>query len=171
MQRDRENGGDLDAQMKNPRDSRSYLTVADGQAQRVILNGLRREWPDLLIVAEEDEDAAADTAADGNVEMDVSKSRCSDLEVSADLQSLTLADVCLFVDPLDGTREFVEGRLESVQSLIGISVRGRSVAGVMGLPFHNANCKRDLGVRVRPLVPHSYLVRSAGAGIYIHPLM
>lgn len=32
-------------------------------------------------------------------------------------------------------REFVEGRLEAVQSLLGISYRGRAIAGVVGLPF------------------------------------
>ena len=41
----------------------------------------------------------------------------------------------VFIDPVDGTREFVEGRLNACQNLIGISYRGRAVAGVVGLPF------------------------------------
>ena len=41
----------------------------------------------------------------------------------------------MFVDPLDGTREFVEGRLGAVQTLIGVSVRGCAVAGAIGVPF------------------------------------
>lgn len=67
----------------------------------------------------------------------------------------------VFVDPLDGTREFVEGRVWNVQTLIGaasqqtrlvarpshatidlpnfppigIAVRGEAVAGAVGLPF------------------------------------
>ena len=44
--------------------------------------------------------------------------------------------VAVFVDPLDGTREFVEGRFQAVSSVVGISVRGRAVAGVIGLPFN-----------------------------------
>ena len=44
-------------------------------------------------------------------------------------------DVTIFVDPLDGTREFVEGRIRNVQTLIGVSVRGMAVAGAVGLPF------------------------------------
>ena len=43
--------------------------------------------------------------------------------------------VTIYVDPLDGTREFVEGRLTNVQSLVGIAVGGRAVAGAIGLPF------------------------------------
>jgi 3'-phosphoadenosine 5'-phosphosulfate (PAPS) 3'-phosphatase len=60
----------------------------------------------------------------------------SGLEASANLKRVPAAAVCVLVDPLDGTKEFVDGRLQSVQTLIGISVYGRAVAGVMGLPFY-----------------------------------
>ena len=36
---------------------------------------------------------------------------------------------------LTGTREFVEGRLANVQSLVGLARRGRPVAGAVGLPL------------------------------------
>ncbi|KNC70976.1 hypothetical protein SARC_16492, partial [Sphaeroforma arctica JP610] len=49
----------------------------------------------------------------------------------------SLDDLCVFIDPVDGTREFVEGRLYACQTLIGISWRGRPVCGVVGLPFHD----------------------------------
>ena len=39
----------------DPTDSRSYLTVADKRAQQVILDAVLAEWPELCIVAEEDE--------------------------------------------------------------------------------------------------------------------
>ena len=41
---------------------------------------------------------------------------------------VALEDVCVFVDPVDGTREFVEGRLENCQCLVGFcewTSRGR----------------------------------------------
>ena len=43
--------------------------------------------------------------------------------------------VVVLVDPVDGTRELVEGRLQAVQTLVGVAVRGRAVAGAVGLPF------------------------------------
>ena len=46
-----------------------------------------------------------------------------------------LSSVCVYVDPMDGTREFVEGRLGNVQCLVGIAVGGRAVGGAVGLPF------------------------------------
>jgi 3'-phosphoadenosine 5'-phosphosulfate (PAPS) 3'-phosphatase len=60
----------------------------------------------------------------------------SGLAAPAALRRVPAAAVCVLVDPLDGTKEFVDGRLQSVQTLIGVSVYGRAVAGVMGLPFH-----------------------------------
>ena len=36
---------------------------------------------------------------------------------------------------MDGTREFVEGRLGNVQCLIGITHKGKPIGGVIGLPF------------------------------------
>ena len=43
--------------------------------------------------------------------------------------------IVIFIDPMDGTREFVEGRIQNVQCLIGITLNGLPVAGAMGLPM------------------------------------
>jgi len=45
----------------------------------------------------------------------------------------------VFVDPLDGTREFVEGRLPNVQTLIGVTYKGTPLMGAVGLPFPTTN--------------------------------
>jgi 3'(2'), 5'-bisphosphate nucleotidase len=136
----------------DPTDSRSYLTVADKRAQQVILDAVLAEWPELCIVAEEDEqdegwcvpeeyrNALDKTLFEGEKAFPVPK----------ELQDLPLSDVCLFIDPVDGTREFVQGRLLSVCNLIGVSVRGRSVAGVIGLPFHDEQCTRDASPQAAP---------------------
>ena len=44
-------------------------------------------------------------------------------------------EIIIFIDPMDGTREFVEGRIQHVQCLIGITVNGVPVAGAMGMPM------------------------------------
>lgn len=59
-----------------------------------------------------------------------------------------LRDVTLYVDPMDGTREFVEGRVWNVQCLIGITYRGKPVGGVIGLPFFGSSAEDD-GVAAR----------------------
>ena len=59
-----------------------------------------------------------------------------------DLASLVYSDITVFIDPVDGTREFVEGRLEAVTSLVGVSYRGRAIAGILGIPFHTSGQAR-----------------------------
>lgn len=49
--------------------------------------------------------------------------------------ALPISTLCVFVDPVDGTREFVEGRLQAVQTLVGVAYMGRSIAGAVGIPF------------------------------------
>lgn len=50
-------------------------------------------------------------------------------------QQVALEDICMFVDPLDGTSEFVNGRLHCVSVLIGIAHQQRAIAGVICRPF------------------------------------
>ena len=61
-------------------------------------------------------------------------------------QVAPLGDITIFVDPLDGTREFVEGRVWNVQVLIGIAVRGEATAGAVGLPFASGSSESDAAV-------------------------
>ncbi|KAM3861170.1 3'(2'),5'-bisphosphate nucleotidase 1 isoform 2-T2 [Diretmus argenteus] len=46
-------------------------------------------------------------------------------------------EVIVWVDPLDGTKEYTEGLLDNVTVLIGIAHRGRAIAGVINQPFYN----------------------------------
>ena len=48
-------------------------------------------------------------------------------------------EIIIFIDPMDGTREFVEGRIQNVQCLIGITINGKPVAGAMGIPMMHEN--------------------------------
>ena len=41
----------------------------------------------------------------------------------------------LQVDPLDGTKEYTEGRKQDVTVLIGIAAHGKAVGGVIYQPF------------------------------------
>ncbi|KAL3768711.1 hypothetical protein ACHAWU_006812 [Discostella pseudostelligera] len=59
-----------------------------------------------------------------------------DSNISKQGESVTQHDeIIIFIDPMDGTREFVEGRIQNVQCLIGITVNGLPVAGAMGMPM------------------------------------
>ena len=126
VQERRDAGYALSVGLKVIDDPRSALTEADAAAQQAIIGALRQEWPGLRIVGEEEERPLP--PADGVLRHDLCTAFDSD--ATADI-----ADITIFVDPLDGTREFVEGRLQNCQTLVGVSVRGRAVAGAIGVPF------------------------------------
>ena len=124
-------------------DPRSALTEADVAAQKAMVSALRAQFPNINIVGEEDEnDDAAPQSPKSYKGHALREDLCAETiaqsgEEYSNLSYMTCdaADVTLFIDPVDGTREFVESRLHAVQCLIGIAIRGRAVAGVIGLPF------------------------------------
>jgi 3'-phosphoadenosine 5'-phosphosulfate (PAPS) 3'-phosphatase len=123
----------LKATLKDKNDSRTYLTEADTAAQELIWNGLRTVFGSKLnIVGEED---AIEEEKNWTIKDETVADVLNGYDIPIDLQNLVFSDVIVFIDPVDGTREFVEGRLDACQNLIGISYRGRAVAGVVGLPF------------------------------------
>eukprot|EP01059_Diplonema_ambulator_P012077 TRINITY_DN22223_c0_g1_i1.p1 TRINITY_DN22223_c0_g1~~TRINITY_DN22223_c0_g1_i1.p1 ORF type:complete len:787 (+),score=254.68 TRINITY_DN22223_c0_g1_i1:33-2363(+) len=140
VQRDRENGVALKAELKDANDDRTYLTCADQRGQKVIVDELRARYPELTLVGEEDDDDSVlgDWKPPAFEQLDLTV--CDSFFTAEGLklyETVTLDELCVFIDPVDGTREFVEGRLEACQVLIGIALRGRPIAGVMHLPFHN----------------------------------
>merc|ERR1712217_785823 len=50
-------------------------------------------------------------------------------------QDLVREDVCIWVDPIDGTKEFTEGIKNAVTCLIGIAYKGDPIAGIINRPF------------------------------------
>jgi 3'-phosphoadenosine 5'-phosphosulfate (PAPS) 3'-phosphatase/thiamine kinase-like enzyme len=118
--------------LKEGGEIKSIVTQADFDAQARIIGGLRQAWgDDLLIIGEEDEEDAKP-----NLEgVPLDKSILTQLNDKLIDEEIPIEDIALFVDPLDGTREFVEGRLHNVACLIGITRKNRPIAGVIGLPF------------------------------------
>lgn len=85
------------------------VTEADEAANALLLLHLRREFPDDAICAEESPDATASQAASSGGR-------------------------CWFVDPLDGTREFIAKSGEFCV-MVGLAVAGRPVLGVIVAPI------------------------------------
>ena len=136
VQRDRESkGGDsLKAELKDNQDPTTWLTIADTQAQQVIVDGLHSLHPTVQIVAEEEfgeKKTTKSTVKNYQIPEDIVKK----IESIESLKEFNDKDFCVFIDPVDGTREFVEGRLTACQVLIGISRNGVPIAGVVILPF------------------------------------
>ncbi|OQR99820.1 3'(2'),5'-bisphosphate nucleotidase [Thraustotheca clavata] len=103
-------------------------TVADRRAQQRIVESLRQFYGESLqIVGEE-----------GHLEPPVPEdviTPITNLLESARNMFIDPKDFIVWIDPLDGTRKFTEKQYDQVSVLIGVSYKGRPLAGVMHLPF------------------------------------
>lgn len=113
-------------------------TAADREVEELCVAALHAEFPGVAVVAEE--------MTTTDVSSHISKTKLTPLTNEAALAALAApwpaalqhaktSDVAVFIDPLDGTGEFVRGNLEPVTNLIGISVAGVPVAGVINQPW------------------------------------
>ncbi|CAE7937360.1 BPNT1 [Symbiodinium necroappetens] len=114
------------------------VTRADFRAQLIIMKCLKSRYPQAVVIAEEDENDAQNEAEG----LDCASFSCEDIDVGLDipagLSRCSWEDLTVWVDPLDGTKEFARGKLESVTVLIGISFKHVPVAGVIHQPFRQS---------------------------------
>jgi len=117
-------------------------TAADRNAQSVIVASLTKQFPGLRVVGEEegcDEIPQEELVTD--MDSEVLKQSCP-----KDYEGLSIDDFVVWVDPLDGTKEFTEGNITHVTVLIGISAKGKAVGGVVHQPFNTDNGRTLWGV-------------------------
>ena len=110
-------------------------TQADRSAQNCILASLAAQYPGLKVVGEEGELDMSEVETDWVVSTKDQEA----LKVTAPSQwaDVKLEDLTVWVDPLDGTKEFTQGLLDHVTVLVGIAVGSKAVAGVIHQPYYN----------------------------------
>ncbi|XP_056118665.1 3'(2'),5'-bisphosphate nucleotidase 1 isoform X1 [Rhinichthys klamathensis goyatoka] len=131
-------------------------TLADRLAQKSICASLSKSFPKVTIIGEEelpDESVEEDLIENGHSSLILQKS-CPD-----QYASLKEEELVVWVDPLDGTKEYTEAArvlynpvyiqkpvqphrapnrlLDHVTVLIGIAYKGTAIAGVINQPFYN----------------------------------
>eukprot|EP01138_Halocafeteria_seosinensis_P011178 gb/GECG01011416.1/.p1 GENE.gb/GECG01011416.1/~~gb/GECG01011416.1/.p1 ORF type:complete len:737 (+),score=91.62 gb/GECG01011416.1/:1-2211(+) len=132
-------------------------TIADRRAQEYIVRSLRETFgPQLPIVAEEGdviEDTDAETLLfpkdlerelhelEQENEGELERNRQNMWKLVGQgvdwSQGVDPKRLCVFVDPLDGTKSFTRGQYHAVTTLLGITLDERPLAGVVGIPFLN----------------------------------
>ncbi|VDP45350.1 unnamed protein product [Schistosoma margrebowiei] len=138
---------------------------ADRDSQRCIVHSLNETFPGLHVIGEEGDLDPGNLSTSTELNSTVLEHHCP-----PELKDLSLEDIVVWVDPLDGTKEFTEGLVEFVTVLIGISIAGKPVGGVIAQPFYKANTTEPhyttrivwglvgLGVfGINPLLPSSKL--------------
>ncbi|XP_078505929.1 3'(2'),5'-bisphosphate nucleotidase 1 isoform X2 [Lissotriton helveticus] len=125
-------GGDLDVVEKSGADD--LQTKADRVVQKSICTSLARKFPLLTIIGEEDlpsSDVEEELIESGQY-ADILKRVCP-----TKYSNIKEEELVVWVDPLDGTKEYTEGLLDHVTVLIGIAYEGKAIAGVINQPYYN----------------------------------
>ncbi|KAG7200139.1 hypothetical protein KM043_000578 [Ampulex compressa] len=100
---------------------------------RCIIATLTRLFPHVTIIGEE-ESSECDVPSDWVV-TDVNQEILK-LKLPMHLQDVDPKDVCIWVDPLDGTAEYTQGLVEHVTVLVGVAVGQRAIGGVIHQPYY-----------------------------------
>ena len=148
-------------ELKDAGDPKSAVTAADLAAQAAIVAALRAEWPGLAVVGEEDGAVPVALAADRGDPGDPGAAPPLELPGVAGAKpvEVPLAELTVLVDPVDGTRELVEGRVGAVQTLVGVAYRGRALAGAVGVPFPGGSAAAE------PVVHYGLVGAGFGGGV------
>ncbi len=109
-------------------------TKADRSVQDCILGSLRANFPGLAAIGEEGD--KVETVRDDWIVKEEDAGALK-MKIPDDVAKAKLEDITVWVDPLDGTKEYTEGLLDHVTVLIGIAVGPRAVAGVINQPYFN----------------------------------
>uniref|UniRef100_A0A8C3C2M5 3'(2'),5'-bisphosphate nucleotidase 1 n=1 Tax=Cairina moschata TaxID=8855 RepID=A0A8C3C2M5_CAIMO len=109
-------------------------TKADRLVQKSICASLARKFPKVTIIGEEElppDEVDEELIEDGHCE-EILKKTCP-----AQYTGIKEEELVIWVDPLDGTKEYTEGLLDHVTVLIGIAYGGKAIAGVINQPYYN----------------------------------
>ncbi|XP_043274162.1 3'(2'),5'-bisphosphate nucleotidase 1 [Venturia canescens] len=108
-------------------------TEADRSAQMCIIESLTRQFPNVSIIGEEGT-SKCEVPSEWiikDMDPDILK-----LKLPTHLENIEPKDVCVWVDPLDGTSEYTQGLVEHVTVLVGVAVGDRAVGGVIHQPYY-----------------------------------
>ncbi|XP_068251539.1 3'(2'),5'-bisphosphate nucleotidase 1 isoform X2 [Nyctibius grandis] len=105
-----------------------------------ICASLARKFPKVTIIGEEElptDEVTEELIEDGHCE-EILKKTCP-----AQYAGIKEEELVIWVDPLDGTKEYTEGLLDHVTVLIGIAYGGKAIAGVINQPYYNYEAGAD----------------------------
>lgn len=119
-------------------------TEADRSSQKCIIGSLSKQYSNLKIIGEEGEEKLANVPPEFIV-TDTDREFLEKFKCPDSLKNIDESDLVVWVDPLDGTSEYVHGFLEHVTILIGISFRDVPCAGIIHQPYFKCATSGKLG--------------------------
>jgi len=126
---------------------KNYQTIADTKIEQLLVGNIEKHFPGIAIVGEEGEVGKIELEEDW---IDYQDSLAKFKQAFPDVPNSKVPeikdpkDLVIWLDPLDGTAEFIDGLLSHVTTLIGIAYQGRPIAGIINQPFYK-NADGSLG--------------------------
>lgn len=119
-------------------------TEADRSSQQCIVASLTKQYSNLKIIGEEGvmdlSNVPKEFIVDSSDEKFLENFKCPE-----QYKNIAESDLVVWVDPLDGTSEYVHGFLEHVTVLIGISFRESAIGGIIHQPYFKCSTSGKLG--------------------------
>merc|ERR1712150_119068 len=116
-----------------------YQTVADRKIEQLLVGNIEKHFPGIAIVGEESEVGKVENDEDW-INYEAALEQFSKMEKpgydESKVPSVNPSEITLWLDPLDGTAEFIDGLLSHVTTLIGIAYEGKAIAGIINQPFY-----------------------------------
>jgi len=113
---------------------KNYQTEADIAIEKLLVGNLEKHFPGVTIIGEESE-AGKIEKDDHWIDYEQALKDLPEFDKNQ-VPEAKVEDVVVWVDPLDGTAEFIDGYLSHVTTLIGIAVNGKAIGGVINQPFY-----------------------------------
>lgn len=109
------------------------VTDGDMLSHRAMYYGLRKGFPSLSVISEEEDPDPIDMST---VEIPrKSDPSVDDIISESDDVLVPIDEVDVWIDPLDATQEYTENLLEYVTTMVCIAVRGQPIVGIIHKPF------------------------------------
>jgi len=141
------------------------FTQGDMLSHREMYNGIRKAFPDINVISEEDDPEVIDMAT-------IAEASLVDDEVetvAGEDVVVPVEDVDVWIDPLDATKEYTENLLHYVTTMVCVAVRGKPVLGVIHKPFSNSTAWAWVGPNlVSPVVKKEQEALVAKLGTDVH---
>lgn len=121
-------------------------TEADRSSQQCIVASLTKQYSNLKIIGEEGaEGGDLSTVPKDFIVESLNEKFLEDFKCPEQYKNISESDLVVWVDPLDGTSEYVHGFLEHVTVLIGISFRESAIGGIIHQPYFKCATTGKLG--------------------------
>lgn len=119
-------------------------TEADRSAQQCIIASLTKQYSNLKIIGEEGTEGTGNVPQEFVVDS-MDEKFLAEYKCPEQYKNIAETDLVVWVDPLDGTSEYVHGFLEHVTVLIGISFRESAIGGIIHQPYFKCATSGKLG--------------------------